>query len=822
MYLKLKKIVTILFAVLAFFSLHAQESDDWYYDKPIRNIEFEGLENINQNELTGVTSKFIGKNFTDEVFTDLINRVFAIDYFDDVNPIAVPGDKDFKTVKIVIEVVEKPIVKKIRFIGNSKIRPSSIKDVMATKEKSIYDENKAMSDESAIRNFYLSKGYSEIDVYTTIDETDDGMVITYNIDEGRQTVVKAIEFTGNRIATARTLKSKLVTKVNTFLNKGGFQEAMIEQDKNAIAQYYAENGYVDINIINVTQESEYNEKNRRQEVTLTYNIEEGSQYTYSGTSISGNKVFSTEELLGFIKLKKGDVFNATKYQEGISAIQGKYYDNGYWSNQFVPQMDRDSNAKTIGYRVYVEEGARSHIESITVSGNTRTKDKTILRELPLETGDIFSNEKLTTGLRSLYNLQYFSAVMPDVKPGSEENLVDINIDVSEQSTRSVNFGLTFSGTSASNDFPIALTAGISDSNLFGEGKNVSVSGTLAKTSQSISLGYGQNWIFGLPISNNISLSYTHSENWTPRAVFLPDGTYDTDMYFMEYTQHNISLSDTLSRRYTQNWGVMTLSTGISSSLLLNKYDDKIYTPVYTGISDYHDHWNPTNSIFGKIAFDARDFYFDPSKGWFASQTFTWLGLMPRGKFIFPESFGEDEFILRSTTTAEKYWTLFNQPLTDNFNLKGVLAAITTLTMQRPFFNSGVSSNHKLSLDGLFNARGWEIYDKNYARGNLTWNNTLEFRMPIFKNAISFDFFFDASMVKPDYKDIRYANQWKDWYFSYGPGVRLTMPQLPIRLLFVSNFKYEDGHVAWKDRDGDPLDRWIETWHFVLSISNANR
>lgn len=821
--MRTKRLFAVLFTVLLLV-MHsfAQDDSDWYYNKPISSITFKGLQNIKASDMEGITHAFIGKKFDNDVFSDLLNRLFSLNYFEDVDPVAVPGDKDYKTVKLELHVVEYPIVSSLKFVGYRKIRGSELKDAISTKEKNIYEEDKRYADEQVLRNLYISRGYSEATVRSEAIETENGFTVTFYIKEGSQTIVKDVVFTGNTIATARTLKSKLTSKVHNLFTKGPFQDSSIEQDKKAIIQYYGDNGYVDAKIINATQSSEYNEKYDRQEVTLQYNIQEGSQYTYGGTTIQGNKVFSTEELLGLIKVKEGAVFNSTKFQEGLSAIQDKYFSNGYWSNNFVPQIDKDTNNKRISYRIYIQEGLRSHVESVTIKGNKRTRDEVIRREIPIESGDIFSSEKVNTGIRNLYNLQYFSQVVPEVKPGSEENLVDVAFSVEEQGTRSVQFGLTFSGTSTAGDFPIALFGSLEDSNLFGSGKTGSISTTLSMKEQSINLGYGQNWIFNLPISNYVSFGYSRSILNSPRNVFLPDGTFDNYSYYMEYTQHRFNLSDTVSRRWTPNFANVTVSTGISASLITNIYDDTLYMPAETSVSDYHNRWNPKSSIFVQLSLDKRDNYFNPSSGWFASQRFTWFGLMPRGKFIFPDSFGENDFYLRSNTNLEGYLTLFNAPVTDHYSLKAILRAYSGLNMQKPFFNTGIKESNQLSIDGMVHARGWEIYDTDEGRGNLTWNNSFELRVPIFPNAIAFDLFFDASMVKDDYRDYKDFKNMNDWYFSYGPGISMTMQQLPLRLFLASNYKVDDGSVVLKDRNNKTVDNWLSTWHFVLSINMPNR
>lgn len=817
----IKRLLSFFLLVLlaGMVQLPAQESEDWYYGKPIRDIKFNGLDNVNESDLRGITERFIGEDFSDELFADLINRLFALDFFEDIEPSAVPVDKNFQTVRIVISVVEKPVVQKVRFLGAYKVKSDDLKEQISTKDKAVFDESKLPSDVTAIRNVYYSKGYSEVEVSSETEKGSDGIIVTFRIKEGSQVVVKDIVFTGNRMVSSRTLRSKLTSKKTSIMNRDGFSDASIEQDKKAITQYYAENGYIDVNVINVEQTAERNEKKDRQEITLTFNIEEGSQYTFSGLKIEGAEIFKAEDLAALVRLKPGDVFNITKFQEGITAIQSKYTDSGYWSNQYQPQVDKNLDAKTIGYTVYIHEGERSHIEHIRLQGNTRTKDEVIFRELPLQEGDVFSNEKVTTGLRGLYNLQYFSSIVPEITPGSEDNLVDLTLKVAEQSTRSVQFGMTFSGSSTSDDFPISLSLGLSDSNLFGLGKSASLSASIATNNQSVSASYGVPYLFGKPISNTVSLGYSRAKVFTPRNVFLPDGGVDNLTNNLQFIQHKISLSDSMARRWQFRWGDFTLAGGGSVSLMTNIYDGAAYIPTFTAIEEYHNRWNPKNSVFGQVSLDGRDFYFNPSKGWFASQRLTWIGLLPKGVIF--ENFGETEFILRSTTTGEAYFQLVNKPITDKFAFQLILAGISQFTFQRAFFGSAISSTNKLSVDGMVFGRGWEISDQDIGNGDLLWNNSVELRYPVFKNALSVDLFFDASMVKNTDVSSLDLSDTSNWFFSFGPGLRLLMQQLPIRVYLANNFMLNDG-FSWRKANGELADSFLSGWHFVLSFSSPNR
>lgn len=813
----------LFFAVPAFSQSGAP--DGWYYDKIIKSVSFDGLKGVKSSDLEGITSGFIGKKFTDEVYEDILNRTYALNYFEDIEDIRVtPSDGTYATCRsigIVLQVKEYPIVTRIRFVGYHQVRLADLKDAITSEEKSIYSETKRYMDERAIRDLYIEKGYTDITVSSSAKEDSNGYTITFTIDEGRQTVVKKILFTGNTSVNAGTLKGKISLKEVGIFQKGSFKEAQLEQDVKTITSYYNDRGYIDAKVLNYTVDSEFNEEKDRSELTIQFNIQEGSKYTFGGVSFQGNKVFSDEVLQALVRQKVGDVYSETKFQETAMAVQTKYYENGYTSNIFQAQILKDPDQKTVAYVILIQENERSHIENVIIKGNTKTKDYVIEREIPIESGDVFSNTKITNGLRNLYNTQYFSQIYPEITQGSEENLVDVIIDVTEQSTTTLDFGLTFSGVSNPDEFPVSLFAKIQDSNLFGKGKSVSGGVQLSTNEQSVSLGYGENWLFGQPISNNLSFSYTHSKENAARLFVEPDGTISSSGYYMEYQQHEFNISESMGRRWTPDFAILTLAGGISGSLINNIYDSSIYMPYDSDVSDFGNNWEPRNSLFVSFSMDGRDINYDPSSGWFFSQRLSWYGLLPRN-WIFGPNWGETEFYLRTDTKAEKYFTLVNHPFTDSWSLKMVLMLYSGISFQLPVPGTNIKQANQLYIDGIFNGRGWSIYNYSFGRGRALWNNTAELRVPVVPGILAVDLFFDASMIKSEPSQIftDFANK-DDWYFSYGPSLRFCIPQFPLRLLFVNKFQITDNGIQWEDKFRNPTS-WAKSWEFVLSFNVTNR
>ncbi|ULQ59845.1 outer membrane protein assembly factor BamA [Brucepastera parasyntrophica] len=812
-------------------TLFSQVPEDWYQNKPIRSITFEGLRNVTRTEIEGMFNSYIGKNFTDDLYWEILQRIYAVEYFDEVTPVALPGDSERKTVQLNFIVKEKPVIKKILFSGNRRLSRSSIMERITLKESDIFNELKYRIDERAVRDLYLEKGYASVRVTSELITNDDGSInIQFLINEGKQTVISDIEFEGNRVFNAKTLKKEMKLKESRVLfSSGTFTEALLETDKSALKSFYNEKGYIDAVVEMVLRETDTESSPDRNLLKLTFVIREGEQYTYGGTEITGNTIFSTEELLSKIRLKPGDILNLNRLTEGFQAISEIYFENGYTSNYVNIQDRRDVDRRTVSYVITIIEQDRSHIENIIIRGNTKTKDKVITRELMFEPGDIFSRSKLLDSIRNLYNLRFFSMVIPDFVPGSEENLIDVVINVEEQSAASIQFGVTFSGANDSDSFPLSLFVQWEDKNFLGNGNAFGASLTVSPDTQSLTLSFSENWFLGTPLSVGFNLTAYHKELYTYRDDLFPifdDAYYDEygsvpdpynsrgeyedsasldDAYRMQYEQWLFSAGVSTGYRWLPRFATVTLRGGLNFGLVQNFYDEMVYRPADKNIRDRHGKWVWTNYVWTSVALDRRDLNYDSSKGFFLSERLTYYGIIPSL---------ETEYYFRSDTKGELYITLLDLPVAESWSLKFVLAGFTTFSFLVPISDSQISDSSKLYIDGMFHGRGWtNLYSKSSNYGNLMLSHSLELRMPLFPGVIALDFFMDAVAIKPTLQDMGKLKI-DDYYFSFGPGIRFSIPQFPLRLLFANTFRIQDGKFEWRNGKG-------ADWTFVLSFSLVN-
>ena len=213
--------------------------------------------------------------------------------------------------------------------------------------------------------------------------------LTFIIDEGERVTIEAVRFEGNAVFSERKLRAVLSLKPKGLLQDGAFQEAKLIADRQALVQYYRERGYIDAELIDVAREVTRDAKGSR--LTLIFRLREGRIYTFGGITIRGNSIFSTEDLQKLVLSKPKEIVNARRLEQDLQRIADRYYDDGYIFNTISREEAKEDGV--LSYRLNIVERNRAHIENIIVRGNKKTHSSVILREMPLEAGDVFSKVK---------------------------------------------------------------------------------------------------------------------------------------------------------------------------------------------------------------------------------------------------------------------------------------------------------------------------------------------------------------------------------------------------------------------------------------------
>lgn len=834
--------IALILIVAVAAAIFAQEEPDWFWNKPVASFQWQGLRKADRGRLDSVVKDFTGKPFTEELWLSLQSKLYALDWFESIESSALVADPEKSKIILRFIVVEKPFISAIRVMGNANARTAEIIEAASSKSGSIFNHTSAAADESAIARLYVEKGYPDVKVThsTKPDADKTGIILVFDVIEGEQVAVRRIQFSGNESVSERTLKGLMTLKEAALFQSGAFQESLLEESKRAILEYYRSKGYVDAEIDQVTRSYESDEKSDRKHLILTVVLREGHQWKFGGMKFEGNAVFPSEKLSTLVSLKADTFLNHSKLIQDKQRIDDLYYESGYIFNTIEMKETRDEAARTISFTVKVVERERAHIESFAVSGNEKTKERVIRREIPLEVGDIFSKAKIVDGLRSLYNLQYFSNVEPRMAQGSAPNLMDLVVAVEEQSMAEVQFGVTLSGIGQPGVFPVSGYVKWNDRNLAGAGQTLSTDLTVSPTEQSAAVSFTDNWLFGRRITGGVSLSFKHLTQTTGQDSIVPifasedipdpyvainttsagTGEWDGNLssipsvYLMPYENWDMSLGFNSGYTFKTAAGDIGLGGGYTTGVGMRSYDADRYRPYLSDLRSANGIWRWYNKVYTRAYINKLDFWYNPGQGYYASQRLTWTGILPY----------EYQFYAKSETRLDLYQTLFSFPVSDTWKFSGIAGLHSSFQalVKQPWMPFTVTEDW-VSLDGTFNARGWKsLYG---LEGTSLWESSLELRFPVVDQVLWLDLIVDAGamqtqtgmvdmtktspsgdVAKPGWT---YAG-WDNFAFSTGFGLRFVIPQFPFRFYFVKRFTTDGSTVTWKN------DGW--NFDFVLSVT----
>ncbi|MDR0399602.1 MAG: outer membrane protein assembly factor BamA [Treponema sp.] len=808
----------------------AQEGEEWYLGKPLRDIAFSGLRHASPQDLEGILGGYLGQEYSYELVEELQMRLYATGFFELLSPDTIPVDSARSGVILRFTVTEQPVISRISFVGNSHVRQTELLDAVTLKPGDRAEKRRVGDEEQAVINKYLEKGYTRVSVRSDVQVNDSGeAAVVFFINEGVQNYIQEFRFEGNNVFSERTLRGQLSLKAKSLVNDGAFQEAKLIADRQAIAQYYRDRGFIDAEVRDVIRTEVVGDKGTS--MILTFDIYEGDRYTFGGVSFSGNHIFSDEQLQKQVYSREGEDVRASRVESDLQRVADLYFESGYIFNTINREEERDQQKKIVYYKIDIIERSRAHIESIRVEGIDKTRKEVVLREIPLEPGDVFSKTKVADGLRNLYNLQFFSAIIPETEPGSAESLMDLVFRVEEQPTTDVQFGLTFSGTADPGQFPISGMLRLNDRNFRGTGNSLGADMNVSPDTQSLSFNYSHRYIFGLPLSMGFDLSMSHTQRLTPMdntpPFFYGDETYaypdGFDSYeefeksssyprefLMRYDQWYFSLGVSTGYRWGTPLGNLSTGVGARAGIIMNNYDANLYRPLDYTIRRDNNRPTPANSAWLSVALDQRDIYYDPSSGYFGSQRFGLFGILPM----------EREKYIRSDTKAEYFHTLLNIPVGERWSFRLIAGIHTGLSfiLRQPGQDGAIIENaNKLAVDGMFVGRGWNSDYR--VKGLALWENWAELRIPLVPGVLAWDFFFDAAGVSPSPQDFFANFDPNIMRYSMGGGLRFTIPQFPLRFSFAKRFRTVDGNVQWepgsigKNGPGGGLD-WVLS--FALS------
>lgn len=446
------------------------------FEPVIRSIEVRGNTITPSDSVISMIVSKVGMNFSRERTREDVKALYDSGRFSDVWVDKLPEDGG---VRLVINVVEKPIISKITFEGNKKIKEKALKKELNIDLYSQVSQTTIMEAVEKIKEMYRKKDYNLVEVTYEIKPAEDEQAeLVFKIKENKKAYINRISFIGNKVFSdsklRKIIKSKKKGMFSFVTSSGRLRKEVLEIDVALLAQHYLNNGYVRVNIahpqVEITKDKKY--------IYITYTIEEGKKYRVKKVTAAGDILTTPEEINSKFKMKAGAIYDQRKVNEDVDMLTLVYGNEGYAFANIRPIPEINDEEETVNLVYYIEKGKRIKIEKINIIGNNITRDKVIRRELKIRENDIYNEDAIRMSRIKLMQLGYFESVDFSTPRGSSDDTLILNIEVKEKPTGSLNVGAGFSTVDK-----FIFSASVSKQNFFGYGWSGTIAAELSSRRQ---------------------------------------------------------------------------------------------------------------------------------------------------------------------------------------------------------------------------------------------------------------------------------------------------------------------------------------------------
>ena len=434
-----------------------------------------------------------GKPFDREVLDRDIRAVYAMGFFDQVSAEVAPGAGG-KTV-VTIRVAERPLIRTVEITGNDELEKAELEGALKLRPYVILDPEKARQGVDAARKLYADKGYLDAEVrWATTPVGENEVDLVYTVTEGEPVRVQEIEFEGNTAFSDRKLRGLMQTStawiLTPFTGAGNLNRDVLQTDVERLTAFYYDNGYVTVRI----DEPRIERKGDGLEVTVK--VDEGPQFAVGEVDIAGaNLPPDAAALRETLDTKPGETFSASALRDDVQRLTERLSDDGYAFAAVEPDTRVDPEQKVVDVRFEVDRGNPVIVDRIEVTGNTKTRDEVIRREMRLQEQELFSGSRLRRSRESLQRLGFFQEVNVTTRRTQREDRMNVVVDVKEGQTGAFSAGAGFSSADS-----LLFNVRVQENNLFGRGQRLVLNADVGSVRRNVILSFTEPYLFGSPLT----------------------------------------------------------------------------------------------------------------------------------------------------------------------------------------------------------------------------------------------------------------------------------------------------------------------------------
>ncbi|ODS30919.1 MAG: outer membrane protein [Candidatus Scalindua rubra] len=741
-------IVVIFFLLKDHIPLNAQENEAGKII--IKKIEFKGNRRISSSTIKAAIKTREGDIYEAQAISQDVDAIWLLGFFDNIEVEVEPYEDG---IKIIFLVLERPVIKDIIFAGNTKVKTKKLRDVVELRKGDYLKHYLLKLGEDKIREIYQKKRYHFVDIRTEEKKTNGYVDIIFNINEGPKVYIKEIDFVGNRAFSDKRLSKIISTKKRKFprfIFPGKFEKGKFNEDIERLKGFYLGGGWLDVD---VKWKGQYSPD--KSKMFLNVLIDEGERYYVDTITIKGNKLFTNTEIRNMLEVKEGDAHLPESLQKDTQNIQLAYGRQGHINARVKVDSSYKQVEPKIDITYDIQENERFFIEKVIISGNDKTKDTVIRRELLFFPGERLDTEKVRISEERLTGTGFFDAESGtptniSYEPGTKHNTKNVLVNVKEGRTGILRFGGGF-------------------------GANAGLFGDISYSDKNVDIfDFPKDWkdlITGNAFrgaGHIVTLRFSPGFQRTEGLIsFQNPSVYDTGYSF--------GFSANIFRRSREDFDEERKGAKINVGKEVLRGLRLGLTPNYEVIGVQNVDGNSPQIVkdiegsSSKLSMelsallDRRDSRFFTTKGYQISAAVEVSGL--------------DVDIVKFITRGKKYHTIFDFP---NWG-KHVLSYGGTFGIVESTTDESVPIFERLFAGGSSSIRGFSFRGvgpvdpvfKEHIGGKVLIIGTTEYTLPVYSNMVRSAFFIDAGKADTDVNDINFNNL----RASLGFGFRVRVPFL---------------------------------------------
>jgi len=473
----------------------------------VSEIKIEGLQRVEPDAVRVHISQPVSQPENPDAISNDEKSIYQMGFFDSVSV-----ERRYQKGReiLVYKVSERPQITDVKLLGMKAIRVDDDKIIAAMKVHpgSIKDPIRIEETKKGIKQAYQDKGYPDVTVdYRSIPKPENTEVAEIVVTEGPRVYITEVHFSGNHAFSDRTLRSQMDTSTHNILSwvtgAGVLDHKKLLEDDDRIAAFYYDHGYLNVHV--AEPEVTRNPKG----LSLLINIDEGPLYHIGSVDLAGDLKYPRAELVPLITIKPGDEFRGSTLQHNVLTLSDFYSNRGYAFVNVEPKTNLDAANRKVDIAFNINPGREVLVNRINITGNTKTSDKVVRREMQVQEQEPYSAEAIRESKSRLDRLGFFSDTRITAAPSQQPDKVDLNVNVTEANTASLQVAGGFdSYQSVFGHFVLGNT------NLFGGGEAVQLSAQVGFLFQNYTASYTEPWFLDIPLSVSLSVFDSKTDFFT--------------------------------------------------------------------------------------------------------------------------------------------------------------------------------------------------------------------------------------------------------------------------------------------------------------------